>query len=289
MRRSRRGAVGLLSGGLLGLFVLGCARPSAEPKARSGPPQRIVSQVVDSDEILHALGPEVRARVAGVSIMADDPRYSTIAGLWPASTPRLPGVAESLIAAEPDLVILASFSAPQTRALLEGSGIETVILEGFDGFDDYEKRVRTIAKTVGASEAADDIIASFRAKLPPPQADQDRTVMSYVAGNVAGAGTTFDDVCTAAGLRNIAAANGIEGHKPVSIEQIVVWDPDFVVIECASDCDAAVANVRKTAGLSSLAAARNGRIVAIESRRLLSSGAAMAEVAAELRQAAESR
>src|SRR5690606_372695 len=131
MRRSTpcapaRGAirtVALLLGWLWVVATVGtCGRSGADPQHTSTRPERIVSQVVTSDEILWELGDEVRARVAGVSIMADDPTYSGVANSWPSSVPRVPGTSEALVAARPDLVIVASFTSPETRALLERSG-----------------------------------------------------------------------------------------------------------------------------------------------------------------------
>ena len=91
----------------------------AGPRA-SGPARRVASRTVFADEVLWALGPEVRERVVGLSPMADDPRYSTVAGLWPSTTPRLGRNPEELLALGPDLVILASFSEVEYRAAIEG-------------------------------------------------------------------------------------------------------------------------------------------------------------------------
>ena len=64
----------------LSVGLAGCRKSDRAAPARDGPPQRIVSQTIFSDEVLLALGAEVRDRVVAVSVLVDDPAYSTIAG-----------------------------------------------------------------------------------------------------------------------------------------------------------------------------------------------------------------
>jgi iron complex transport system substrate-binding protein len=268
-------------------FVLGLAASAAACGRRKtisrGIPSRIVSQVVDADEILWDLGEPVRGRVVGVSAMADDRRYATEAHRWPSSVPRVPGAAETLLAAEPDLVIVAEFSAAEVRDLLERSGIRTVVLTGFDGFDDYRRRVRQIAVEAAVPHAAQPLLDRFDARLAevraPSGGDRPRAV-SWVEGSVAGSGTSFDDVATTAGLTNIAAAQGIVGHRALPLEQVVGWDPEVVVTQCEDeDCGARARALASAAGWSATSAARDGRIVAVPSRLLFSAGWGMVDAA----------
>src|SRR5688572_3082495 len=98
-------------------LLLGC-RSGEREGTSDGPAQRIASRTVFADEVLWALGPEVQARVVGLSPMADDGRYSTVAGQWPDATARLGRNPEELLALAPDLVILASFSEVEYRAAI---------------------------------------------------------------------------------------------------------------------------------------------------------------------------
>jgi iron complex transport system substrate-binding protein len=266
-------------------LLLACNSPQ-KPATGFGDPQRIVSQTVDSDEILWALGEDVRARVVGVSKMADDRRYSTVAGVWPETVPRIAGTSEAMIAARPDLVFVAQFTAAETMALLEHAKIHTVVMDGYDGFEDYRDRVRAIATAVGNRAGGDAVVADFDRRLAAasaPASPDPPTIISYVEGNVPGKGTTFDEEAAAAGFRNLPAQHGIEGHQRVSLEQIVVWNPDYIVVHCADDCATRADEFATGPGIASTKAAGEGHVLAIESNLLLATGSTMPELVARLR------
>lgn len=250
-------------------------------------PQRIVSQTVVSDEILWELGQDVRRRVVGVSSMADDATYSGVVSMWPSKVPRVPGSSEALVAIRPDLVVLADFTAAETKALLEHAGIRTLMLVGFDGFDAFRRHVRQVAATVGAGDEGEALVARFDDALATHRVLQPTdapTVVSWIEGMVAGADTTFDDQASAAGLVNAAAQHGVHGHRAVPLEQLTTWDPDMIVTACQGDCDAARGRILELPGLSATRAARSGRVLAIESHLLFSTGLDMIEVVKSLRQ-----
>jgi iron complex transport system substrate-binding protein len=246
--------------------------------------RRIVSQVVDADETLYDLGHDVRRRVVGVSAMADDARYTKWPQRWPSDVPRVAAGSEALLATKPDLVFVAEFSAAEGRALLEASGIRTVVLKGFDGFDDYRRRVSEIGDAVGASTAAEALLRRFDRDLARVSAKPSATppaALSWVDGNVAGRGTSFDDVATAAGLTNLGAQRGITGHRAVPLEQVVAWDPAIVITQCddaqAGDCERAATTLASSPGWSATRAARDRGIIPVPSRLLYSAGWGMVD------------
>jgi iron complex transport system substrate-binding protein len=251
-------------------------------------PQRIVSQTVLSDEVLWELGPEVRRRVVGVSKMADDATYSAVANRWPADVARIPGSSEALVAARPDLVIVADVTAVETTTLLQRSGIATLQLERFDGFDDFRRHAHRLAGAVGAKARGEAVVERFDAALSEHLStvdDDAPTALSWIGGTVAGKNTIFDDEARSAGLRNAAAIGGLTGHGNVAIEQVVAWDPELVVTSCGDDCDRARAEIMSTPGLSATSAVRNGHVLAIEPRVLFSSGLGMIGVVERLAEA----
>lgn len=271
--------------GLVPLLACGDRAPRATPT--DGAP-RVASQTVLADEVLWDLGPAVHGRVVAVSPMADDVRYSRVAQQWPPEIPRAAGTSEALIALAPSLVILASFTAPETRRLLEHAGLRTLVIERFDGFMDYRANVRAIAAAVDAAPEGERVVAQFDARLAALRLEPAvrPRVVSWNEGNVPAAGTTFDDVARAAGFRNLPAEEGRRGHLQVSVEQLVAWDPDAIVVPCErSRCAASAAELADRPGLRSTRAAREGAILGIPSRDLYSTGAGMLDAVEHLRAA----
>jgi ABC-type Fe3+-hydroxamate transport system substrate-binding protein len=283
LRWSRRRV--LQAGGLLPLVACGERAPRA---AASDGALRIASQIVLADEVLWDLGPPVRASVVAVSPMADDPRYSRVAGQWPPEVPRAAATSEALLALAPTLVILASFTAPETRRLLEQAGLRTLVLARFEGFTDYRANVRAIADAVQASDAGERLLAELDARLASLRIEPSARprVVSWNEGSVPAAGTTFDDVAVAAGFANLPTQEGRRGHLQVSFEQLVAWDPDVLVVPCGDlGCADVAAELAKQPGLAATRAVREGAVIGVPSRELYSTGAGMLDVVQRLRDA----
>nr|WP_255216258.1 ABC transporter substrate-binding protein [Pseudenhygromyxa sp. WMMC2535] len=253
-------------------------------------PTRVASRTVLSDEILWALGPAARGRVVGLSPLVDDPRYSQVAGRWPEATPRLGTNPEELLALAPELVILASFSDPVYRAAVEDH-VTLLTLDDFSGFDGYRDNLAQIgAALVLEDEAAelrerfDGRVAALEARRPPPAARP--SVLCWSAVMVPGASTTFDDAATAAGFRNLAASEGIEGHQRVDVEQVVSWNPTWLVISCEErGCADAREALADQPGLRHMAAVTAGRVIPVEAPVLASVGEGMLALAEQLQAA----
>ncbi len=251
---------------------------------------RVISQTALSDEILWNLGPEARARVAAISSLADDPQYSDVAGRWPTDVPRLAGQSEALLARTPDLVIIASFTAPETQAMLRAQKVKLRVLDGFTGFADYRTHVRAIAGDLGLQAAGDTYLRSFDTQLQQlksrvVEASPRPRVVTWHAGNTAGSQTTFQALTDTLALENIPAANGRTGHFALTGEQLIAWDPDIIVTACAPDlatdngvengCVRAERQLAAMPGIAATKAARNRGVLAIPPRMLFSSGSGM--------------
>jgi len=254
----------------------------------------VLSQTVLGDEILWDLGPAARARVVGVSVMADDPRYCRVAGSWPEQLPRLAATTEGLLARAPDLAIIASYTAPETRALLAANGVRLLELGHNPGFDDYRRDLRALAAAVEAVPVAEAKIAGLDARLATLAARRPSPapgVVSWGDGYAATGDTSFADIARAAGLDNLPERAGLSGHVPVAMEQLLAWDPAYIVIACPAEraddpaCRAAERDfITSGPGLSATRAAREHGVIAVPARDLASTGDGML-VTAELLQA----
>ncbi len=108
-------------------------------------------------------------------------------------------------------------------------------------------------------------------------------MVAWDFGYVPGADTTFDDAATTAGMLNMVAQRGLKGHQRLDAEQLVAWDPRWLVIGCGErGCERAVADLAEQPGIGSLAAVREGRVIAIEAPYLATTGSGMLELAARM-------
>lgn len=272
---------------LVAAAALAACKGRGDASKREGPPKRVASRTVFADEVLWALGPEIRERVVGLSPMVDDARYSTVAGHWPGSTPRLGLNPEELLALGPDLVILASFSAPEYRAAIE-STVEVLVLDDFTGFAGYLENLRQIGEALGEVEAAatlHDRFVARRAELEAARPSVRPSVIAWDYGHVPGSQTSFDDAAACAGFVNVPAREGIVGHQRLDAEQLVAWDPEWVVVSCGDSCADAIAKFAAQPGFGAMQAVVREQVIAIAPPYLGTVGEAMLELAARMQAA----
>jgi iron complex transport system substrate-binding protein len=132
-------------------------------------------------------------------------------------------------------VIIASFSAPELRALISARGVQVLEFDNFSGFADYRRHVRAVATAVDARPAAEALLATMDRRLAALAARRPAdppTAISWGDGFAATGATTFADIAAAIGLVNLPEQQGLSGHVPVAIEQLVAWDPAVIVITC---------------------------------------------------------
>ncbi len=206
------------------------------------PPQRIVSLTLASDVLLARLVP--LERIAGVTSLVDVESYSSAVGHYPASIPRVRAEAESLLALEPDLVIVASYSSPETVRMLVSAGIPVLRLFEVTTLDDIETSAHLLSRATGADEAFQELAAALhQAEAENEQlhafAAPPRVLFLSADGYTHGAGTLMDDMLRAAGGANVARALQLRGHQRAPLEAVINAAPDVILVPAMSDAEAA--------------------------------------------------
>lgn len=279
--------IGLLACALLAACGRASSGAGASQDNEGAGRRTLASQTVLSDEVLWELGPGVQDRVVAVSVMADDPRYSAVVDRWPAAVPRLAGTSETLLSLKPGYTFVASFTAAETRALLERHGAPTHVLDGFTGFADYRRHVTDIARLAGDAAAGRALVEDFDREIATLTASLPKrapAAVSYNEGTIAGDATSFHDVVELAGYRNLAATRGVTGHRSVTLEQLISWDPEVIIIPCGPpSCEASERALARRPGFSATRAARGGGVLAIPPHHLYSVGRGMLDAVRALR------
>jgi iron complex transport system substrate-binding protein len=210
---------------LLGLFVSAILL--------AGAPRRVVSQALGADELLLALAEP--GQIAALSHLAADPKFSPVVK-EASAYPRLKDSdAESVLKHRPDLVLMASYTRAETRALLQRSGVKVLVLERFDTFEDLCANARAVGAALDRPDRAEQVVAGWRARVAALAARLKgaapvRVIAPSTYGFLAGRDTTFDDVCRHAGALNVAAEAGLQGHAPTPAEAMLGWKIDALVI-----------------------------------------------------------
>lgn len=235
------------------------------------PPRRICSVSLAGDEMLALLVPP--ERVVCVSAMADDRAMSNVAGHYPQDVPRLTARIEGVVAARPDLVVAAPWNRGGFLDLLERSRIPWAVLEPVVTFDDIRAELRRVGRLVGREDRAETVIEDMDRRLGRVarclESVRERgelpRVLSFSHMIVAGRGTTVDTLIRAAAARN--AADGWEGHRKLSMEQLLSIDPDVLLLGFEGGADASHL-YEAYPHLSALRAVREGRVIVLPPRQL---------------------
>ncbi|HVS14343.1 MAG TPA: ABC transporter substrate-binding protein [Thermoanaerobaculia bacterium] len=238
--------------------------------ALSRPPRRIVSQSLASDEILLELIPD--DRLLAVSALALDPRYSRAVE----AAARVPRTVlhdtEELLSLRADLIVVASYTMPETLRQLDTAGAPVLRLRRFDGVEAIRANLRTLGFAVGEDETAAALIAAMDARI---EAERRRVaaalrgrrprVVSWDGGVAPGSGTTFDDVVRLLGAENASSAAGLDGWPRVGSEQILAWDPEAIFVAApAGEEEAERRRLLADPRVALTAAGRAGRIHVVD-------------------------
>ena len=173
------------------------------------------------------------SQIRTVSWLAADPEESLLA----AEAARYPlnyGSAEELLHFAPDVVIGGSFTNAFTRSLLNRLGYTVVVLEPETTVAEIEANVRTVARAINRLERGEAVAAEIRTRVQqlerqqPPRAPA--AVVVRPGGFTVGDHSLAQDLMTLAGVRNVAAEQGLDRWGSLSMETLLRTSPDLIVL-----------------------------------------------------------
>jgi iron complex transport system substrate-binding protein len=219
---------------LLGLAALLAAGPGAGA-ARAESPRRIVSLTVCTDQLLLDL--VSRDRIAALSYLAVDPTLSLkveeARGLK-----GVHGMAEEVLALEPDLVIAQEYSTTATVSLLKRLGFRVVLVPLATDLDGLRRAIRIIAAAIGEEPRGEAMIAAFDQRLAaaaPRGPERPRALAYHVNNYASGTGSLADSILRAAGFRNVAGDRPLGPGSRLPLEEVIADPPDLVVLANTPD------------------------------------------------------
>lgn len=190
---------------------------------------RVTSVNVCTDQYVMLLAdPE---QVSSLTVLADDPQSSVMVNMA-AAFPKNNGRAESIALEAPDIVVASEWTDPALLNMLQVVGIEVVQFPTVTSLSDIPDQLRRMGQVLGRKAVAEDMAQSFEARLasfPSPGETAPLAAFFYPNGYALGAGTLSHDILTRGGARNLSVALGMTGGGRLSLEQVLLNQPDFLI------------------------------------------------------------
>jgi iron complex transport system substrate-binding protein len=218
------------------LVLLGASPMASSGKRSDGIrayPHRIVSLNLCADQLLVALAD--RDQIAGLTRYASDPAMSDVAAAA-MGLPVFGGSAEEVLAADPDLVIGMPARRNPAIAVLKNQHYASLDLKSAQNYEEILASIRDVARAVGHPERGEAMIARMNAQLAGLHSVGRGRVAAYYQrrGYLTGTGTLVDDLMTRVGLVNLAGKLGKPSLSQMSLEEMAVAHPDYIVIDSAT-------------------------------------------------------
>jgi iron complex transport system substrate-binding protein len=211
--------------------VLAVATAASSVPAPGARPSRIVSLNLCTDQLLLQLVEP--ARIASLTYLAADPELSTQADRA-RDLPSVRATAEEVILLRTDLALAGEYGAPEAVSALRRWGIPVVQFAPATSWEAIREQLRRAAAAVQEVEKGEALLEWMDASLAALEARKPaamlRAIIVQADGATYGSETLADAVLRAAGFRNVAAELGVVGYGTISLERILLADPDLVVV-----------------------------------------------------------
>ena len=192
---------------------------------------RIASLNLCTDSMLFELAdPSQIVSVTSLSRDEELSHYSELARGIPVNR----GLAEEIIALEPDLILTGSYTATGTTALLARLGFRIMIFQPALDLPEFRKSFLRLAAAIGAHEKANRLLTQMEQNISgivrSESAQWPRAIIYRPNGFSPGRRSLANEMLNIAGIANLAAEFNIEYGGFVPLEQLVIAKPDVIIV-----------------------------------------------------------
>jgi iron complex transport system substrate-binding protein len=195
------------------------------------PLPRVASLNLCADQLL--LNVADPRQIAALSWLARDPEESVLAErarYFPINY----GSAEEILKIAPDVVIAGAYTSRFARAVLESLGYLVVEIAPAVSLADIEHNLRVVGRAIGRAERAREVIVAFRARAAAIRERHVRTELAAVVvrpgGYTTGSDSLGNTILELTGLRNVAARHGLDRWGSLSMEALLLAEPDLLIL-----------------------------------------------------------
>ena len=191
-------------------------------------PVRIASLNLCLDQLLLELVPH--EKIVSLTWLAADPRYGNRD--IPDHIRLNHGRAEELLPLQPDLVLVGQFGAGRAAQFLKGLGVRVEAVADPTDVEGIYRQVNALGELTGHAAVAQAYTQALQKTLEPVKevGRRPKVVVYSPNGIVMGKGMLENQLLELAGFDNLAARAGVEYVRPVSLESVLDWQPDALII-----------------------------------------------------------
>lgn len=219
--------------GLAALGFPALGSPALGSSPLGGPalaaPARVVSMNLCTDQLAMLLA--APGQLVSVSDLATDPRSSPMVEAA-AGYPVNHGLAEEVFLLDPDLVLAGSFTTTATVAMLRRLGVPVLVVPPVFSIAEARAQIVEVGAALGRPAEAAALVRDLDAALAVPAAPGPRPTAAIVGASFYAAGpqSLAGEVLDAAGFDNVVASLGLGSGGWVSLEELLMRDPDLLVL-----------------------------------------------------------
>lgn len=204
--------------------------------------QRVVSLNLCTDELVLRLAD--RSRIASVTWLSQDRSGSNVPDLA-AAVAINHGLAEQVIAAQPDLVVAGIFTTRTTVAMLKRTDIPVVEFGVPRTLDDARRQILDMARLLQEERRGEALVAAMDTRIAKASGTRmpyrPTAVVLNPNGFTVGKDTLVDQILTAAGLENIAARLRMDNYGQIPLELVAAHAIDVLIVSASRDGPPALA------------------------------------------------
>ncbi|HEY5584738.1 MAG TPA: ABC transporter substrate-binding protein [Ruminiclostridium sp.] len=237
-------------------------------------PAKIVSLPLGTCEMLLSLVD--KSALAAMTFYVDDVNVSNVAEAAKGVGVRLDANAEKIIALQPDLVLVDTWTEPDLIKQLRDAKLTVFVLNVPSNVDQQKEMLKLLGNIIGENTKAEETISWMDAKLKVVsdklanlKEEQKLSVLDYSEMNsTSGKGTNFDDVVTRAGLINPVSKDGLEGWPKLSKEMVIKYNPDIISLpawyyDSKVSFDSLSKSIKDDKSLVGVKAVKNNKLISI--------------------------
>lgn len=209
-----------------------CLLLASGVSAAAGPPQRIVSINLCTDQLLMALvEPE---RIVSLSILSLD-EHAAYRRPDPNQVHINDALPEEVIPLQPDLILSGAYTNRRAAELLKQLGYPVEIFTPVESLDGLRDNLRRMARLVGEEARGESLLAVMDERLAAASADLDPGAVRPSAavylprGYSSGEQTLQGEALRAAGFRNAATDAGLTSYGSLPLEDLLYTRPDLLI------------------------------------------------------------